>query len=160
MTSTTLEVIYENWREYHTKLRAALAPLTDEHLLLQPAPHLWSLGRILRHMIETRAWWINTFLKENDSSVTEYAEWDIPDAPPRTIAEILRGMDATWTFIEARLQRWTQEDCAVTFPDEVDGEIRQVSRSWVIYHVLEHDLHHGGEVSLILGMNNLQAPDV
>jgi hypothetical protein len=35
-----------------------------------------------------------------------------------------------------------------------------VSRSWVIYHVLEHDLHHGGEVSLILGMNKLQAPDI
>jgi hypothetical protein len=26
----------------------------------------------------------------------------------------------------------------------------------VIYHVLEHDLNHGGEVALVLGMNGLR----
>ena len=36
----------------------------------------------------------------------------------------------------------------------------EVSRSWVIYHVLEHDLFHGGEISLILGMNGLQGIDL
>ena len=56
--------------------------------------------------------------------------------------------------------RWTPEDCARTFPDEWDGQVYEVSRSWVIYHVMEHDLHHGGEVSLILGMNGLRAPDL
>jgi hypothetical protein len=30
----------------------------------------------------------------------------------------------------------------------------------VIYHVLEHDLHHGSEVSLILGMNGLPPVDI
>ena len=42
----------------------------------------------------------------------------------------------------------------------MNGTARQyeVSRSWVIYHVMEHDLHHGGEVSLILGMNGLRTP--
>jgi uncharacterized damage-inducible protein DinB len=45
----------------------------------------------------------------------------------------------------------------MTFPDEWDGQKYDVSRSWVIYHVLEHDLHHGGEVSLTLGIHGLQA---
>ncbi len=35
-----------------------------------------------------------------------------------------------------------------------------VSRSWIIYHVLEHDLHHGGEVSLTLGIHGLAAIDI
>ncbi|MBP9501208.1 MAG: hypothetical protein KBF17_03505 [Candidatus Promineofilum sp.] len=49
----------------------------------------------------------------------------------------------------------------MTFPDEGnDGRTYVVSRSWVIYHLLEHDLHHGGEVSLIPGMNGLQRPDI
>ncbi len=48
----------------------------------------------------------------------------------------------------------------MTFPDEWEGQVTHVSRSWVIYHVLEHDLHHGGEVSLILGMNGLVGPDI
>lgn len=47
-----------------------------------------------------------------------------------------------WAFIEARLQHWTPADCASTFPDEADGKVYEVPRSWVIYPVLEHDLHH------------------
>jgi uncharacterized damage-inducible protein DinB len=46
---------------------------------------------------------------------------------------------------------------SLCFPDEWDGEVHEVSRSWVIYHVLEHDLHHGGEISLNLGMHGLPA---
>ena len=78
------------------------------------------------------------------------------DSPSRSAAELVRALDDTWAFIEARLQRWTPAECAMTFPDEADGQVYDVSRSWVIYHVMEHDLHHGGEVSLILGMNGLR----
>jgi uncharacterized damage-inducible protein DinB len=37
---------------------------------------------------------------------------------------------------------------------------RTRSRGWVIYHVLEHDTHHGGEISQILGSNGLAPLDV
>ena len=40
-----------------------------------------------------------------------------------------------------------------TFAD--DGE--ELSRAAVVWHVLEHDLHHGGEISLIFGVHGLQA---
>jgi uncharacterized damage-inducible protein DinB len=76
------------------------------------------------------------------------------------VAELAQGLDETWAFIEARLQRWTPTDYAETFPDEWEGQTNEVSRSWVVYHVLEHDLHHGGEVSLILGMNGLRTLDL
>ena len=92
--------------------------------------------------------------------MNEYMSWGQRDSPPRSAVELVHGLDATWAFIEARLQRWTPGDCAKTFPDEWDGQEYEVSRSWVIYHVLEHDLHHGGEVSLILGMNGLRVPDL
>ena len=92
--------------------------------------------------------------------MTAYMEWGQRDSPDRSGAELARSLDETWAFIESRLQLWTADDCAQTFPDEWDGQVWQVSRSWVIYHVLEHDLHHGGEVSLILGMNGLQTPDL
>jgi uncharacterized damage-inducible protein DinB len=90
----------------------------------------------------------------------EYMEWGQRESPSRTAAELVRGLDATWAFIESRLQRWTPADCAMTFPDEWDGQVYDVTRSWVIYHVLEHDLHHGGELSLTLGVHGLAAPDL
>ncbi len=153
---STLDVIYENWRGYHEKLRNCVAPLTKEHLLLQPATRMWSLGQIVQHIISVRAGWFSGTLQDDDAVMNAYMLWGQRDSPDRSAADLADGLDETWAFIEARLQRWTPADCARTFPDEWDGQKYEVSRSWVIYHVLEHDLHHGGEVSLILGMNGLQ----
>ena len=156
----TLDVIYENWRNYNDKLRAAVAPLTDEQLRLQPAPGMWPLGQILQHIVSVRAGWFSGTLQDDDEAMAAYMEWGQYDSPARSAAELARGLDETWAFIESRLRRWTPEDRAMTFPDEWDGVVSDVSRSWVIYHVLEHDLHHGGEVSLLLGMNKLAGPDI
>jgi uncharacterized damage-inducible protein DinB len=160
-TQSTLDVIYENWRGYNEKLRNAIAPLTNEQLWLQPAPHMWPLSQIVQHIISVRAGWFSGTLQENHGVMNVYMEeWGQRESPARSAAELVHGLDETWSFIEACLQRWTAADCAMTFPDEWDGQVYQVSRSWVIYHVMEHDLHHGGEVSLILGMNGLQALDL
>jgi uncharacterized damage-inducible protein DinB len=157
---STLDVIYENWRGYNDKLRAAVAPLTDEQLRLQPAAGMWPLGQIVQHIIGVRAGWFSGTLQDDDEAMAAYMEWGQYDSPPRSAAELARGLDETWAFIESRLRRWTPEECAMTFPDEWEGVVSDVSRSWVIYHVLEHDLHHGGEVSLLLGMNKLPGPDI
>ena len=159
-TPSTLEVIYENWRGYNEKLRRCLAPLTPEQLALQPAPHMWPLGQVVQHIISVRAGWFSGTLQDEDVRMNEYMLWGQRDSPDRSADELVRGLEETWAFIEARLQRWTPADCAQTFPDEWEGQVYQVSRSWVIYHVLEHDLHHGSEASLILGMNGLPGLDL
>jgi uncharacterized damage-inducible protein DinB len=159
-TQSTLEVIYENWRGYHEKLCSCIAPLTDEQLWLQPAARMWPLGQIVQHIISVRAGWFSGTLQDDDAVMSAYMLWGQHDSPDRSAVELARGLAETWAFIEARLQRWTPADCAQTFPDEWDGQVYEVSRSWVIYHVLEHDLHHGGEVSLILGMNGLRTLDL
>ena len=160
-TGSTLDVIYENWKGYHQKLRDCIALLTDEQLLLQPAARMWPLGQIVQHIISVRAGWFSGTLQDSDEEMNEYmSSWGQRDSPDRSALELVHGLDATWAFMEARLQRWTPDDCARTFPDEFDGQTYDVSRSWVIYHVMEHDLHHGGEVSLILGMNGLQTPNL
>jgi uncharacterized damage-inducible protein DinB len=52
------------------------------------------------------------------------------------------------------LARWSPADMRQTFGSEEDGE---ASRAWAVWHVLEHDLHHGGEISLTLGMHGIDA---
>ncbi len=153
---STLDVIYENWGGYNRRLQNCIAPLTNEQLSLQPAPRMWPLGQIAQHIISVRAGWFSYTLQDADEKMNEYMLWGQRDSPGRSAAELVRGLNETWAFIEVRLQRWTPADGAKTYPYEgEDGQIHEVSRSWVIYHVLEHDLHHGSEVSLILGMNGM-----
>jgi len=157
---STLELIYDNWRGYSEKLRDCIGPLTDGQISLQPAPRMWPLGQIAQHIISVRAGWFSGTLQDADETMSAYMSWGQRDSPGRSAAELVRGLNDTWAFIESRLQGWTPADCAKTFPDEWNGQVTYVSRSWVIYHVLEHDLHHGGEISLILGMNGLRGPDL
>jgi uncharacterized damage-inducible protein DinB len=48
----------------------------------------------------------------------------------------------------------------VVYDEDEEGQKYPVKRGWVIWHVIEHDLHHGGELSLTLGMHGLAAPDL
>jgi uncharacterized damage-inducible protein DinB len=157
---STLDVIFDNWQQYNGRLMAAVAKLTDEQLELQPARGMWPLGQIIQHIISVRAGWFSGTLQDPDEAMTAYMEWGQRESPPRNAAELARGLEATWAFIEERLRRWTPEERAMTFPEDWDGEIYQVARNWVIYHVLEHDLCHGGELSLLLGMNGLRGVEI
>lgn len=154
---STLDVIYENWRGYHEKLRNCIAPLTNQQLLLQPAARMWPVGQIAQHIISVRAGWFSGTLQDEDAAMNAYMLWGQSVSPARSAGELVHGLNDTWAFIEDRLQRWTPDDCAMTFPDEWNGQVYEVSRSWVISHVMEHDLHHGSEISLILGMHDLPA---
>jgi len=47
----------------------------------------------------------------------------------------------------------------VDSPTELDEVFHdgpdEVARGWIIWHVIEHDLHHGGELSYSLGAHGL-----
>jgi uncharacterized damage-inducible protein DinB len=64
-------------------------------------------------------------------------------------------------MMDACLGRWSAEDLVVEFPrSRRSGEVRTVTRGWVVWHLIEHDLHHGGEISQILGSNGIPAPEL
>ncbi|MCI0396500.1 MAG: DinB family protein [Chloroflexi bacterium] len=157
---TTLEIFYGEWRKNQDNLKAALAPLTPEQLRLRPAADLLSVGQLAQHIVAVRVYWFHGLLGEGGPDVADYALWDEPDAPPRTAAELLAGLDASWQLMARALARWTPADRQQTFPYERDGNIEQLSRSWVIWHVLEQNLHHVGEITVTLRTYNLPAPDL
>ena len=76
-TKSTLDVIYENWRSYHEKLRDCIAPLTNEQLVIQPAAHMWPLRQIVQHIISVRAGWFSGTLQDENETMTGYMAWQI-----------------------------------------------------------------------------------
>jgi hypothetical protein len=109
--------------------------------------------------------------------------------PFHPAAELVTGLEKTWQMIEQTLARLTPADLFEVFPppDEAErvrhaklvepalqpfaqmwldaaalsGEVRPArSRQWIIWHVLEHDIHHGSEISTILGVHGLPAVEL
>ncbi len=164
MTNDTQGVLafYEGWENYQELLIKAIAPLTPEQLALRPAPHLRSIGENLLHMIGARARWCHLALGLGDEAFAALGRWDRRDAPERSAAELVSGLRDSWLVLRDALRGWTPADLAYTIPnDEPEpGEPEAFTRQWIIWHLIEHDLHHGGEISQTLGMHSLAAPDL
>ena len=80
--------------------------------------------------------------------------------PERTADELVEGLNQTWTMMQDGLTRWTQADLEAKFQRPGAKSSKTVTRQWIIWHVLEHDLHHGGELSFALGVRGLPAIDL
>jgi len=156
--SFTLATFYKQWKAYQDHIKESLGPLTAEQLALRATPHLRSVGENAAHIVGCRAGWFTEFLGEDGGeNVRAIAHWDEPGAPPRTAAALVQALDLTWQLMADCIARWSPADMQQTFEDDWDGEKVQLSRAWVVWHVLEHDLHHGGELSLTLGMHGIPA---
>ncbi len=159
----TLTTFYESWKAYQDQLKKALAPLTAEQLALRAAPGLRSIGENALHIVGCRSFWFTEFLGETGGEEMKvYARWNeaavsgSPVTPAPTAADLTQGLAHTWRLMADCLARWSSADMRQTFPDDpVD-----LSRAWVVWHVLEHDLHHGGEISYALGMHGLMGIDI
>lgn len=159
-TNITLAIMTEGWKTYQDKLSEALAPLTNEQLALRAAPNLRSIEELALHIISVRVGWYHYVLGEGDDAFGAIASWDEPGNPPRSASELVQGLATTWQVMQEALARFSPTDLHATFEDEDDGQKYTVTRGWVIWHVIEHDLHHGGEIGYSLGMHGIQAPDI
>lgn len=72
-------------------------------------------------------------------------------------AELVAGLEATWGMIEKALARWTVADLGQVFdpPASLTDRERELfgpcTRQEIIWHVLRHDMHHGGELAVGMG---------
>jgi uncharacterized damage-inducible protein DinB len=156
----SLAPLYKGWDVYQQHLVKAIAPLSPEQLTLRAAPHLRSIGMIATHIIGARARWFHRLMGEGSADIHLLGAWDRPEAPTRSAAELVDGLETSWRLIQDSLARWTLANLEYVFQGTYGGEEYTFTRQWIIWHVIEHDLHHGGEISLTLGMYGLAALDL
>jgi uncharacterized damage-inducible protein DinB len=157
---TNLLTFYKGWDTYQGYLLESIAPLSPDQLALRAAPHLRTIGENVAHIIGARARWFHMLMGQGDEEITPLYAWDASNAPLRTSDELLKGLEKTWQMIQQALARWTPADLDYIYEGTHNGEEYRFSRQWVIWHVIEHDIHHGGEIFLTLGMHHLSTPDL
>ena len=148
--------LYHGWETYQELLIKAIEPLSLDQLSLRAAPQLRSIGELATHIIGVRAGWLYYTLEKGDEHLVSLAS-----QPARSAAELVTGLQATWQVIQDALSHWTIADLAdIVHDTDENGEDQTYTRQWVIWHLIEHDLHHGGELSYTLGMHALTGIDI
>src|SRR5688572_6559233 len=137
---------FESWQDYQEALKRAIAPLTEEQLHRRLIHGLRTPGEIAEHIVFGRALHLHRTLGEGVAKLTPLLRWEDADDPPHTAAEILHGLELTWRFITVYLMRGLPTDA---IPEE---ELPILQTLWGL---LDHDLPHAGELSLLLGASGL-----
>ena len=154
----SLTTLRTYWEDYQQRLISTIKPLSSEQLALPVASHQ-TIGELLGHLIGARFWWFHRWMGEVEPP--ELIKWG-SDEDMRNASSLVNAFAVTWRMISPALSRWTAADLQHLVPPlaSVAAEESAHTREWIIWHVLEHEIHHGGELSLALGGHGLQGIEI
>jgi len=157
---SVLGAFYTGWETYQGYLEAAVAPLSEAQLALSAGPGVRPVGSLVAHIVGARARWLHDAIGEGGPELATLTAWGGPADPPHSPTELVAGLRTTWQALRDALDRWTPVETGQPFQRERHGETRTLTRQWIVWHLIEHDLHHGGEVSYALSMHDLPGLDI
>lgn len=164
----SLASVLEGWDGYRQSIINAVTPLNAEQLTWRPSDHLRTVGELVRHIALGPVDWFlrmdaplsheiadqidawtqdlhgNRYIIEQDVVAAEKAD------------ELVKWLETSRQMIKETLDAWTVEDLQITYPHTWRGNKYAISRQWTIWRIMAHDLHHGGELVLMLGIQGLE----
>jgi uncharacterized damage-inducible protein DinB len=125
-----------------------------QDLTYTPVEDGWPVGRIILHISSTANYWLHSGIL---SSINVYRAGESTLANYPTLQSIKsflseehdRTLDLLTSFDMANWER------PYPYPDGT-----QFTTSWIFAHVIIHEIHHRGELSLILGILGREGLDV
>ena len=141
----------KRWGEVRAGLVSALDLLSEAQLDFTPRAGLWSLRETVVHIADTEDGWLRYYTANR---------WHDQSFEPTNYPSVA-SLKALLAEVHAvTLQQFAKD------PDGLFGQVcslpwgAQTSLGWAVWHVLEHEIHHRGEVYLMLGLMGMEAPDV
>ncbi len=165
MTASTRSAmaVFRGWDGYQKSLVHAVAPLSRELLAWRGEAHLRSVGEIASHISQGRIWWFHRVLGQGSPDFAGQVAALRPDefnAIVENAAELVRWLEATWRVIEEALEAWTVDDLDKTLVQPYGGKTYAIPRQWIVWRIMAHDMHHGGELAFALGMQGVRIPEL
>lgn len=136
---------FDHWEKIRRDLMRAVALLRDEDLEFRPSQsYPRTVGDILRHIVNVEDGWIHYVIRR------EYEAWPAEDSGGTKSVEAIR------TELE-RVHRKTMRYLSQVQAEDFN-RIIQVPQDgtpklgWILWHVLEQQIHHRGELFLCLSL--------
>ena len=131
------------WRE---DLNGLIADLKQSELDRDQGANGKTIGDLLRHMVNSERWLIRHVVKG------ELVKMLDPERCP-AMPEISFALKEVRRETEAFLEGLTDQDLEQTYPwpnkTGWQPPMNPVTLRWLLYHIVEHNLHHRGQVSLL-----------
>jgi uncharacterized damage-inducible protein DinB len=144
---------FKHWDEVRTNLFRALDLLSDDQLDFVPREGLWSLGEVARHIANAEEGWFRFGIAR------EYDEW--PAAYPAADYPTVESVKTLLTEVHARTLSYLDTLSMADLEKKIKAPWGDdFALFWIIWHVIDHELHHRGEIYLMLGLMGMEAPEI
>jgi uncharacterized damage-inducible protein DinB len=141
------------WTNIRQALYDALDLITDDQLKFIPADGLWSLGKVVLHIAGCENGWFRYIItREVNDWPEDFASKDYStvSSVKGLLAQVhARSQDYLASISREEQQRIIEAPWGSKFPV-----------NYAIWHIIEHEIHHRGEIFLMLGLMGMEAPDV
>jgi hypothetical protein len=147
-------------------LKQEVKGLTVKQLEWQLRPGMNTIGMLLAHLALVEVWWINVAPtgmpwepdgKKLIGKVCGFDDDGMPMPPKGKHAEILKGYSLEkYLAVMAKARRSIHKEMKTWRDRDLDKfytlNKKQFSRTWTLYHVLEHFASHFGQILLLKHM--------
>ena len=145
--------LFSHWQQVHQDTLQTIANFLPGDLAFKPFETSWTAAQIMLHIAEAEEGWFQyVVLHKLDDWPKQYTPENFP-----TREDILSALQ--------KVHQQTQRYLASLDESDLEREIispwgDKFQLGWIIWHVLEHEIHHRGELSVMLGMLGREGLDV
>jgi uncharacterized damage-inducible protein DinB len=145
--------LFSHWKQVRKELIWTIDQFGDEELSHVPFENSWPIGEIMLHIASAEEGWFRYVVKGELSDWPDYELDSFRDI--ESIKMLLNEVhEGTEEFLDGLESVDLERAINLPWSDS------QLSLGWIIWHVLEHEIHHRGELSLILGLLGREGLDV
>src|SRR3954454_23597827 len=108
----------EIWQFMQDELVRVFGLLSDTQMNMRIAPNVRTLGEQAEHIVRGRALWVHKVVA--DPSLEPMMNWDEPDDPTRSAAEVVAGLQHTWQILRTYIEPATTDHPGT--PDQVSEQ--------------------------------------
>ena len=148
----TLRIILSNWERIRTKLVETIDCFDEQDLAFSPQSRLWTVRELMIHIAHEEMGEVGFGISQ------QLQEWpaDYDPSDFESIDSIKQLLSEVHDHSLDYLATLTDGDLGGTVTTPWNEEYLLGD---MIGHVIEHEVHHRGELSLILGLLGRDAPD-
>jgi uncharacterized damage-inducible protein DinB len=138
--------------EIRPPIDQALEIAPEDKFEWSPGPEMITLGNIFMHISEASDFWITNIIDHQDFT-------DFTPCPSLPKSEIVKLMDTHWRRLERFLDR-APTILETTYDHTWRGEHVKLSGTWIMLHLLEHDIHHRSQINHYLRILGIKPPRI
>jgi uncharacterized damage-inducible protein DinB len=139
------------WARFNDELIRLVDYVPDDKINWSPKPELWNFRGILLHIAAARDGWLEG-MGDGIEAPNVYQT-------VRSKDEIKAAYARTWDRLAKPLG--DQQRLDAEYETQDPGEpVDMKSGHWIMFHLLEHDIHHRADIFHYLALLDIKTPDV